>query len=616
MYGWIGTILRVDLSSGKMVTEPLSEELTRNYLGGRGINVRMLYDEVKPGTGGLDPENVLIFGTGPLSGTAVAAGRLNITAMSPLTNILGDSNAGSHFSPELKYAGYDHIVFTGRADKPVYLWIEDGEVELRDARHLWGLMTDLTERTIREELGDPGIQVTCIGPAGENLVRLAGIVVGEDGVCGRCGLGAVMGSKNLKAVAVRGTKGVKVHDPEHLRAYLLDLMQAMMRNPNYPALSIHGTSALYGGRHRRGILTLRNGQETGSFWGYDKIKCETLREEYIVKDKGCCGCVNHCRQWYDIKEGPYAGLKGVGIELSIQQAWGSLNDNDYAPSLYKGFDLCNKYGMDALECGQLLAATTEWYKMGLISKEDMQGAELDWGNHEAMMAMVHKIANREGIGDLLAEDAVRAAQKLGGGADKCITQSKGALKTNNDLRAAPVYAFGHAVATRGADHLRGSLPSNIPAGQYEGVPEAVFENTYVCTIADALELCKLSTTCVGMDMTLQHMADVLGMVTGMHVGEKELREIADRIWTLERAFIVREGITRKDDILVGRGMDEPIHGGPLDGLAYDREKWDKMLDRYYELVGWDKETGVPTRDKLEQLGLGDVANELEGMGKL
>lgn len=616
MYGWIGTILRVDLTSGKIEKEPLSKELMHNYLGGRGINVRILYNEVKPGTDGLAPENVLIFGTGPLTGTPVASGRLNITAMSPLTNILGDSNAGSYFSPELKFAGYDHIVFTGKADKPVYLWIDDDKVELRDAQHLWGKMTDVTQEMLKKELGDRRIQITCIGPAGENLVRFAAIVVGADGCCGRCGLGAVMGSKNLKAVAVRGTKGVKVAEPDALRTFVLGLKPRMMQNPNYPALSTYGTKYLYTGRHLRGGLTMRNAQQSGGFSGFDEIKCETLRERYVVKDKACFGCINHCRDWFEIKNGPYAGLKGVGIELSIQESWGSLNDNAYAPSIYKGFILCNQYGLDSLECGQLLAAATEWYKMGLITKEDTQGIELDWGNYEAMIEMVHKIANREGIGDLLAEDAIRAAQKLGRGAEKCITHSKGALKTNVELRDSPTYAFGHAVATRGADHLRGALPARDKLGQYEGIAKAVFENTYVCTIADALELCKFSTTYLGMEMTLKDMADLFGLVTGIRVSEETMREIGGRIYTLERAFIVREGITRNDDVLVGRFMDEPIHGGPNDGFAFDRKKWEKMLDEYYELNGWNKETGVPTRAKLEALRLNDEADELAQMGKL
>lgn len=616
MYGWMGTILRVDLSSGKIGREPLSEELAHNYLGGRGINVRILYDEVKPGTDGLDSKNVLIFGTGPLTGTSVASGRLSITAMSPLTKILGDSNAGSHFSPEVKFAGYDHIVFTGRAEKPMYLWIDDDRVELRDAQPLWGKMTDATQEMLKEDLGDSRIQIACIGPAGENLVKIAAVVVGKDGACGRCGLGAVMGSKNLKAVAVRGTKGVKVAEPDAFRSYVLDLNRRMMQHRNYPSFSTYGTTALFTGRHVLGGLALKNAQQSGGFSGFDEIKAETLRERYNVKDKACFGCVNHCRNWFEIKDGPYAGLKGKRIELAIQESWGSLNENSYAPSLYKGYILCNQYGMDASECGQLLAAATEWHEKGLISKEDMQGTDLRWGNHEAMIEMVHKIANREGIGNLLAEDAVRAAQQIGRDAEKCITQSKGFLKTNVDLRVTPTYAFGHAVASRGADHLRGALPTHDRPGQYEDIAKQVRDNTYTCTIADALELCKFNTPYLGMEMVLKDMAELFSLATGIKVDEEGMKEISDRIGTLERAFIVREGITRKDDILVGRFMDEPVHGGTWDGLAFDRKQWDKMLDKYYDLVGWGKKTGVPTRAKLEALGLSGVADELEKLGKL
>ncbi|MFC2045398.1 aldehyde ferredoxin oxidoreductase family protein [Chloroflexota bacterium] len=616
MYGWMGSILRIDLSSGKINREPLSKELALNYLGGRGINVRILYDEVKPGTDGLDPNNVLIFGTGPLTGTSVASGRLNITAMSPLTKILGDSNAGSHFSPELKFSGYDHIVFTGKAEKPVYLWINDDIVELRDAQHLWGKMTDETQEILKADLGDPTIQIACIGPAGENLVRLAAIVVGTDGACGRCGLGAVMGSKNLKAVVVKGTKGVKVAEPDGFRKYVLDLNQRMMQHRNYHSFSTYGTTALLTARHMIGGLALRNGQHSGGFSGFDEIKAETIHNRYNIKDKACFGCVNHCRNWFEIKDGPYAGLKGKRIELSIQESWGSLNENSYLPSLFKGYILCNQYGIDASECGQLLAAATEWHERGLISTKDLEGTDLRWGNHEAMIEMVHKIANREGIGDLLAEDAVRAAKKIGRGAEKFITHSKRALKTNVDLRVTPTYAFGHAVATRGADHLRGSLPAYDGPGQYEGVAQQIFNNTYTCTVADALELCKFNTPYLGMEMILKDMVELFSLATGIKIDEEGIKEIGDRILTLERAFIVREGISRKDDILVGRYMDEPVRGGPWDGLAFDREKWDKMLDEYYDLVGWDKETGVPTRAKLEELGLQDVTRELEKLGKL
>jgi aldehyde:ferredoxin oxidoreductase len=424
-----------------------------------------------------------------------------------------------------------------------------------------------------------------------------------------------MGSKNLKAVAVRGTRGVKVAEPGAFRDYVLNLKQRMMQNPIYDTFSTYGTKSVYEGRHLTGGLTMKGGQESGGFWGFDNIKAETLREKYVLKDKACFGCLNHCRDWFEIREGAYAGLQGVGIELSTQEAWGSLLDNDYAPSLYKAFVLCNQYGIDSVESGQLLAAATEWYQMGLITKEDTQGIELDWGNYEAMLEMIPKIANREGIGDLLAEDAVRAAKVLGGGADKCITHSKGACRTNADLRSSVTYAFGHAVSTRGADHLRGSVPVNKP-NVYTGVAQQVFENNYVCTLADALEICKFSTAYMGMPLAVSELAELFTLATGMQTSANMMKEKADRIWTLERALIVKEGITRKDDVLVGRFMNEPVHGGSLNGLALDRKKWEKLLDEYYELVGWDKETGAPTRAKLEALGLGRVADDLERLGKL
>lgn len=619
MYGWMGTILKVDLTSGKIKREPLSEEVARNYIGGRGINVRMLYDSVKPGTEPFSSDNVLIFGTGPLTGTALASGRLNITAVSAMNFMLGDANAGSHFSPELKYAGYDHVVFTGKSDRPVYLWIDDDTVELRDAKHLWGKLTDETNEMIKKETGDSRIQVSCIGPAGENLSRLACVIVGFDGAAGKCGLGAVMGSKNLKAVAVRGTKGVKVANPSGLRDYLLEVQQRAMRNPEYAALSTYGTTRRLAGRQAQGTLPIRNAYEGG--FGYDKgrnydnISPETLRRKYTIKDKACFGCVNHCRQWYEIKEGPYAGLRDVGMELVTQESFGTLFDNWYAPSVYKGMNLSNRYGLDMMECGQIIAAAAEWYERGLITKEDLGGIDLQWGNYEAQLAMIPKIANREGIGDLLAEGAVIAAKKIGPEAEKTITQYKGVFRSTVEVRAAIGYALGLATATRGADHLRGAVVFPAPADSYDGIAEAVFGLQRAQTMADSLEICKFVGAQAKMEIVPGVGAKFLSLVTGMEIDEEAMLNVVDRIWTLERAFIVREGVTRKDDFPVGRMMEEPIGSGPLKGRRLDRKKWEKMLDDYYRLNGFDK-NGVPKRATLERLGLKEVADELESMGKL
>jgi len=617
MYGWMGTILKVDLSSCVIEKEPLSEELRLNFIGGRGINGRILYNEVKPEVDGLDPANRLIFGTGPLTGTMLPSGRLNLTTKSPITGILGDSNAGSHFAPELKYAGYDHIVFTGRADKPVYLWIDDDKVELRDAQHLWGKGTDVTRRMIEGDVGDSRIQVASIGPAGENLVESAGVVIGSDGFCAHCGVGAVMGSKHLKAIALRGTKGVKVAQPDVFRALSLDLLQRTMRSPNYPAISTYGTTRLFPRTQTEGTMAIRNATQPGPFAGYDEISPETLYQKYVLKSKACFGCAQHCRNWFEIKEGPYAGLKGVGIEFSVQQTWGALCGNSYAPSLYKAMMLCNEYGLDLSTVAHSVAALMEWYEKGIITKGDLGGVELQWGNYEGMIEMIHKIANREGIGELLAKGPLRAAQELGREAEKCLTHCKGVVRTTPDIRSLTPFQLGFAVSTRGPDHLRGIIPYPPDrVGSYEGIAKGVYDMQGLCTIADSLEVCKLNTPYSRMELTLKDMASFLLAATGIKVSEQGLREIADRIYTLERAFIVREGITRKDDDFIGRLRDDPeVHWGPLRGFKHDPEKWDRMLDEYYGLAGWDKETGVPAQAKLEALGLRDVAEELGRMLK-
>lgn len=619
MSGWMGMILRVDLTSGKIEKEPLSKELGFNYAGGRGINVRLLYDEVKPGIDAFDSENRLIFGTGPLTGTMLPSGRINITGKSPMTGILGNANGGSHFSPELKFAGYDHIVFMGRADKPVYLWIDDDRIELRDAQHLWGKTIDVAKKIIHDELRDPRIQIACIGPAGEKLVRLANVMVG-DGSCSRTGMGAVMGSKNLKAVAVRGTKGVKVAQPEVFWKLAKDLEQRTRRSPNYPGLSSYGSTRLLDFWQRHGSMGMRNTQQTGYWSGYDKVSHKTLGEEYFFKAYACFGCPIHCCHRWAVKQGPYAGERGPVIEVGPIINWGPNLDNSYAPAIFRANTLCNQYGIDVNNCGEIVGAAAEWYQRGLITKEDTDGVELEWGNYEAMLAMIPKIADRQGIGDVLADGGVRAAKKIGRGAEKCITHCKGGMWSGDDSRFAKSFLLGLAVATRGADHLSGATTGGIKDyagtlgmedGTYEGQASLVYDTQLIATMADTLEVCKWCTKRIGMEMSLKDMAELFSAAAGIKVDEDGMKEIADRIWTLERALIVREGVTRKDDILVGRLTDEPPHGGLLDGIAHDQVKWDKMLDEYYDLVGWDKKTGLPTRAKLEALGLKDVADELE-----
>lgn len=335
MYGWAGTLLRVDLTEGELIRVPLDHALRMNYLGGRGINSRILFAEVGPATDPLSPQNRLLFGTGPLVGTlAPSPGRYTVSAKSPLTGILGDANSGGSFAPELKGAGYDHLIFQERAERPVYLWICDDHAEIRSAAHLWGKTTWETERLIQEELGDPGIQVASIGPAGDNRVKLACVINNLGRAAGRCGMGAVMGSKNLKAVAVRGTRGVQVAHPQHLLQLAGELRRRIRNNPGYLEMSVYGTPDFAVLLNELGILPVRNLQQVGGYPEIERISHEVLARKFFVKSKACFGCPIHCSHHCEVREGPYAGEpistgphQGEAID---PRAWGKRLDRYYA----------------------------------------------------------------------------------------------------------------------------------------------------------------------------------------------------------------------------------------------------------------------------------------------
>jgi len=636
-FGWAGTILRVDLSSGTISKEPLSKALMTSFIGGRGINSKMLYDEVTPGIEPLSPENRIIFGAGPLTGTLVpSSSRLTITSKSPLTGILGDSNVGGRFGPELKFAGYDHIIIKGKSDKPVYIWIDDDDVELRDATHLWGNDTLETVRTIHKELSNSRIQIIAIGPAGENLVKFACIMHQGMDAAGRTGLGAVMGSKHLKAIAVRGTKGIKIAEPTALIKMVEKLQKKLVEDPLLQPFSTYGTPSLAAMDNQTGILVVKNYQQSGEYEKIGSILPETLAKQFITGANACFSCPIHCGHSYEIKDGPYAGERSGKVEYGCIGSCGPACGNTYVPSIIKINNLANQYGIDVLEYGILMSIAMEWYEKGIISSEETEGIQLNWGNYEAMIEMLHKIVKREGFGNILAEGPLRSAKAIGRGAEKYVSHCKGLTFSLNDIRAMKGTALSHAVSTRGADHLRGSVYIEL-AGEALMSPkeaEARFGNTEVlnttsydksiptayyqdiCTLADALGICKFATEYTMTGMDLKDMSRFYSAATGIPMDEKGVREIAERIYTLERAFLVREGITRKDDMLMGKWGRERIASGPLKGEGIDHEKFNKLLDNWYTLRGWDKKSGIPTGSKLEALGLDDVASELEAMGKV
>lgn len=629
MYGWMGTILRVDLRSGEIEKEPLSDRLRLNYLGGRGINSRILYDGVGPEVDALSPENVLIFGSGTVVGTlAPSAGRITVTAKSPLTGILGDGNAGGHFSAEMKRAGYDHIVFTGKAERPVYLWIKNDHVELRPAEHLWGETTEKTDQVIHQELGDPAIKIAAIGSGGENLVKYASLIFENCHAVGRTGMGAVMGSKNLKAVAVRGTQGVRVAHPKAFMGFVEKLQQIIINTPGYDGLATYGTPNGTIGAHSVGLQTCKNSL-TNIWIEIERLDHRLLKRDYFVKTLACSACPRHCNQAWVIREGPYAGTRGAKIEYSAVGLFGcGCLISDFS-AIAKMNSLCDEYSLDIIEIGVALNAAMEWYERGLITKEDTGGIDLTWGNAEGVIEIIHKIARREGFGNLLAEGTLKAAEQVGQGADQYVTtHSKGMSQGTADARALKGYALSHATSTRGACHLRGGFAEALdpsPAMRKTckerfGTEEAAIASSYnkatvtdysqnLCTLTDCLELCRFNTEYAGVAIDIKALGDLFSLATGVEMDEKAMSTAAERIYAVERAFLVREGMSRKDDVLGGKWGSEPTPDGPLQGERIDPEKFNKLLDDYYQIRGWDS-MGIPTVSTLLALGLEDIAEEI------
>jgi aldehyde:ferredoxin oxidoreductase len=639
MYGWMGKVLRVDLSNKSIHYEPLDKDLCNKFIGGRGINSKILYDEIQRDISPFAPENVLVFGTSPLSGTsAPSTPRCTVSAKSPLTGILGDANFGGFFASYLKYAGFDHIVIMGRAETPVFLAIEDGKAVIKEAAHLKGRSTHETEKIIKREFKGKKVQIACIGPAGEKMVRTACVVHGHN-VAGRTGMGAVMGSKNLKAVVIRyGKNRPQIADPKGLRLTASKLRGKIKKSPFYPMFATYGMAGPLAVENESGILAVRNFKQAGGFEDVENVTCETLAKDFYIGSKSCFSCSIGCMKEWEVKDGPYAGEKGTKIPEGCNAPNGPTCGNAYAPSLFKIYNLCNQYGIDVLDFGCLMSYVMEWHEKGIITPEETDGLRFDWGNYESMIAMIPKIAQRDGFGGVLADGAVRAAERIGRGAEKYVSSCKGMVIGGQDIRGLKGTALCFATATRGCDHLRGSNMLEIQIGgkslitpeeaerrfgttrvmehdSYEKArPVIYFQDIY--TLADALQVCKFITSHNGHGINIQDMADLYTAVTGVAADEASMRTCAHRIYTVERCFSVREGITKNDDFLRGKWISESTQGGPFDGSLIDQGKFEKMLEDYYRERGWNTDTGIPTRETLEKLDMHSVADDLEKLGKI
>ena len=599
MKGWIGKLLRVDLTKGEWKVEELDQKLAAKFIGGRGLGSKILFDEIDPKIDPFSPNNKLIMATGPLTGTsAPCAGRYMAIAKAPLTGTIGCSNSGGHFGAELKFAGFDLIIFEGKAKEPVYLYIEDGKVELRDAKSIWGKTThEATDQILSET--DMDARVACIGPAGEKLVRYACIINDKHRAAGRSGVGAVMGSKNLKAVVVKGSGSVTVADKEAFKKATLDGFQKIKANPvTSTGLPAYGTAVLVNIINASGVFPTRNFQQS-VFEGAEKISGEVLAEDILVRNRACFACPIGCGRVVKVTNPKYECF-GEGPEYESDWSMGACCGIDNLDAIGKGNYLCDILGLDPISAGVTIACGMELFEKGIISSKEV-GRSLHFGDADAMVEMVRAIGYREGFGDVLAEGSYRLAEKY-----RHPEYSMSVKKQEfpaYDGRGAQGMGLQYATSNRSACHVRGYmtspeiLGSPVKLDPFETKDKASWDKIFqdLTAALDSSGICLFTTFAIGGP----EIAEYLKAATGMEINADELMKIGERIWNLERLFNLKAGLTGKDDTLPERLLKEPISSGPAKGKVVEL---DKMLPEYYQLRGWDN-GGIPTKEKLKELGL-------------
>ena len=614
MFGYAGRILRINLSTGNIKTEPLKEETAKKYIGGIGLGIRLWLDNSKPGLDPFSPENPLVLTTGPLSGTIAPTGGNGHAFVSKSPQTYGIAEAKSHgfFGAELKRAGYDSVIFEGKSEKPVYVWIDDDSVQIMDAKHLWGKSPQETEDIIREELGDYYIRLASIGPAGEKLSRIACIINDKTRAAGRCGLGAVMGSKNLKAIAVRGTKDVSVAKPEEFLEFV-KILHERMKGPATVKYRTLGTPQNVLVHNSLGCLPTRN-FTNAIFEGAERVSGEYLNMRFVTKINGCSSCAMRCEHIAVVPEGPYKGTM-ARVEYEPLWAFGPHCGVDRMDAIVKAIDLCNYYGMDAISAGVIAGFAMDCYEHVILTKEDTGGLDLKFGNAEAMIKLVEMMGMREGLGNILAEGVKRAAELIGKGAEKLANHIKGVEMTGYDIRGLKTAALGYAVSFRGADHNRHGAYALDIAGKVDrfkfekGRSKLVIEIEDLYMIIDSLIVCKFSRGVYYKGF--EDLAKYYTLVTGMEMTAEELKRAGERLSNLARLANIREGLSRKDDHLPIKVMTAPIPDETVSKGSYiTQEELDFMLDDYYIHRGWTKD-GVPTLEKIKELGLEDLAYIVE-----
>jgi aldehyde:ferredoxin oxidoreductase len=615
LFGYAGRVLIVDLDTGRTRTEQLNMDIAKKYIGGIGLGMRLWLDNTKQGVDPLSPENTLVLALGPVSGTMFPTGGNGhaFIAKSPATNGVGEAVSHGTFGAELKRAGYDAIILKGRAEKPVYLWIDDDSVQLLDAANLIGKSPSETEDAIKDEIGDYYVRVASIGLAGEKLSRIACIINEKTRAAGRTGLGAVMGSKNLKAIAVRGTRDITVAKPDEF----MDMVKEFHERMKGPATQKYRTlgtvenilinNTLY-------CMPTRN-YASAHFEDAEKVSGEALNENYVAKIIACNSCPMRCEHEAVIREGPYKGTM-ARIEYESLWALGPYCGVNRPDAIIKAAELCNYYGMDAQSAGVTVGFAMDCHEKGILTHEELGGIDAHFGNADALVQLVEKMGKREGIGDVLADGVKAAAAKIGKNSEKLAQQIKGLEVTGYDLRCLKTAALSFAVSFRGADHTRSSAYAldmkgkvdRLKAEKGRGKLVKELEDTY--SLIDSFIVCKNAKGAFYKE--LADLAKLYNLVTGIDTSPEELSKAAERINTLARLINLREGLSRKDDTLPWKVMNEPIHDdGPAKGAVVTQDELDLMLDDYYESRGWTLE-GVPKIAKLKELGMDELQGLVEG----
>jgi len=615
MYGYMGKILRVNLKTGEITEEFPDERTLRKFLGGAGLATKYLFDEVPKGIDPLGPENKLIFMTGPMTGTSSPS-------TPPPTGCCAPPPAGGFWGRDFKRSGFDGIIFEGISEKPVYLVTDEGKTEIRDATHLWGKNTSETTRIIKNELGE-GFNVACIGHSGENMVKYAAIMNDVDDenwgrAAARCGLGAVMGSKNLKAIASRGTAKVKVADKVKYREEAKLRFDWVNQSLLKMTLEVYGTAAMLDLVNEKGGFPTRNFQ-SGSFKKSDEINGEAINDNILIKRKPCFACPIACGRISEIKSGQYKS-KGEGPEYESLYSLGSACDIDDLEAITYAHFLCNEYGMDTISAGITISFAMECYEKGILTKEETDGLELKFGDPEVMIELVHRIGKREGnIGNLLAEGSKYASEKLGQDSERFAMHVKGLELPAYDSRAAKITGLGFATANRGGDHMASFIEGPtfldmpfllVEDGPGDGLETNAEDAKILKDYEDAFGIFDSVGGCkfMGMVLTGEDWAVLISTLFGWDdFTESKFRKTGERLYNLTRMYNIREGSTRADDTLPKRLLEEPMPDGPAKGHVVDLEP---LLDAYYEYRGWD-EYGIPSAEKLQELELDWLIPEIE-----